>query len=71
MRPLALEAPAPRHHASAWDWRATERKRLPDVEVAAAGGWTQTDSLKQCYQQADEATMLDISFQLSAISLQP
>ncbi|MCH7860942.1 MAG: tyrosine-type recombinase/integrase [Proteobacteria bacterium] len=38
----------------------TERKHLPDVDVAAAGGWTETDSLKQCYQQADEATMLQV-----------
>ncbi len=33
---------------------------LPDVDVAAAGGWTETNSLKQCYQQADEATMLRV-----------
>ncbi len=39
---------------------ATERKHLPDVDVAAAGGWTETSSLKRCYQQADEATMLEV-----------
>ncbi len=39
---------------------ATERKHCPDVDVAAAGGWTETNSLKQCYQQADEATMLRV-----------
>ena len=39
---------------------ATERKHCPDVDVAAAGGWTKTNSLKQCYQQADEATMLRV-----------
>ncbi len=35
-------------------------EHLPDVDVAAAGGWTETDSLKRCYQQADEATMLRV-----------
>jgi len=39
---------------------ATERKHLPDVDVAAAGGWTETSSLKRCYQRADEATMLEV-----------
>ena len=57
-------AEAPKHGGSLWHayrrkW-ATERKHLPDVDVAAAGGWTETDSLKQCYQQADEATMLRV-----------
>ena len=30
---------------------------MPDVDVAAAGGWSDLSSLKTCYQQADEATM--------------
>ncbi len=65
-------AEVPKQRGSLWHaylrkW-ATERKHLPDVDVAAAGGWTETDSLKQCYQQADEATMLDISCQLSALA---
>ena len=38
----------------------TERKHLPDVDVAAAGGWKETTSLKRCYQQADEQTMLQV-----------
>ena len=46
-------------HAYRRKW-ATERKHLPDVDVAAAGGWKETTSLKRCYQQADEATMLDV-----------
>lgn len=46
-------------HAYRRKW-ATERKHLPDVDVAAAGGWTETSSLKRCYQQADEATMLEV-----------
>ena len=39
---------------------ATERKHLPAVHVAAAGGWTGTETLTRCYQQADEATMLAV-----------
>jgi integrase len=53
-----------KHEGSLWHayrrkW-ATERKRMPDVDVAAAGGWKETSSLKGCYQQADEATMLEV-----------
>ena len=36
---------------------ATERKHLPDVDVAAAGGWSDTRALKMSYQQVDEQTM--------------
>ena len=39
---------------------ATERKHIPDVDVAAAGGWVELESLKKAYQQADEATMLKV-----------
>jgi hypothetical protein len=46
-------------HAFRRKW-ATERKHLPTVDVAAAGGWTGTDTLVRCYQQADEATMLAV-----------
>ena len=46
-------------HAYRRKW-ATELKHKPDVDVAAAGGWKETSSLKRCYQQADEATMLDV-----------
>lgn len=45
-------------HAYRRKW-ATERKHLPDADVAAAGGWApNSPALKVCYQQADEATML-------------
>jgi len=44
-------------HAYRRKW-ATERKHLPDVDVAAAGGWTTTETLKSAYQQADPETML-------------
>ena len=46
-------------HAYRRKW-ATERKHLPDVDVAAAGGWKGTESLKTAYQQADEATILRV-----------
>jgi hypothetical protein len=39
---------------------ATERKHLPLRDVAEAGGWLDTRSLEQCYQQADEQTMLAV-----------
>lgn len=46
-------------HAYRRKW-ATERKHLPDVDVAAAGGWKETTSLKRAYQQADQETMLRV-----------
>ena len=46
-------------HAYRRKW-VTERKHLPDVDVAAAGGWKDTESLKTAYQQADQATMLKV-----------
>ena len=39
---------------------ATERRHLPDVVVARAGGWTNTVSLKAAYQQADPETILKV-----------
>ena len=39
---------------------ATERKHLPDVDVAAAGGWRDTRALKLSYQQADPASVLRV-----------
>lgn len=32
---------------------ATARKHLPITDVAAAGGWKDTETLLTCYQQAD------------------
>ena len=46
-------------HAFRRKW-ATERKHLPNVDVAAAGGWAGTETLVRCYQQADDATMLAV-----------
>jgi len=42
---------------------ATERTHLPDVDVAAAGGWAELSSLKRVYQQADDDTMLQVVLQ--------
>ena len=39
---------------------ATVRKHLPLTDVAAAGGWKSTQTLLECYQQPDEATMLEV-----------
>ena len=36
----------------------TERKHLPDVDVAAAGGWETVETLKTAYQQADAETIV-------------
>ena len=46
-------------HAYRRKW-ATERKHLPDADVAAAGGWKNTVSLKTAYQQADSETILKV-----------
>lgn len=39
---------------------ASERKHMPDVDVAAVGGWKDTRALKMSYQQADPATALRV-----------
>lgn len=39
---------------------ASERRHMPDIDVAAAGGWKDTRSLKLSYQQADPATVLKV-----------
>lgn len=46
-------------HAYRRKW-ATERRHLPDVDVAAAGGWKTVTTLKTAYQQADAGTMLRV-----------
>ena len=46
-------------HAYRRKW-ATERKHLPDVDVAEAGGWKTVQTLKTAYQQADAETMLRV-----------
>lgn len=39
---------------------ATARKHHPLKDVATAGGWKSEETLLRCYQQADEATMLNV-----------
>lgn len=39
---------------------ASERKHLPDVDTAKAGGWRDTTVMKASYQQPDPATMLRV-----------
>ena len=46
-------------HAYRRKW-ATERKHLPDADVAAAGGWENPNTLWLVYQQADADTMLRV-----------
>ena len=46
-------------HAYRRKW-ATERKHLSDVDVAAAGGWSDLRTLKTAYQQVDTETLLKV-----------
>ena len=39
---------------------ASERKHMPDIDVAAAGGWKDSRALKFSYQHADPATVLKV-----------
>ncbi len=39
---------------------ATERKHLPVIDVAQAGGWSNTQTLLTCYQQPDHETLLAV-----------
>jgi integrase len=38
---------------------ATERRHLPDTDVAAAGGWASQNVMKRAYQRADDAGVLE------------
>lgn len=49
---------------------ATERKHLPLVDVAAAGGWKGTQMLLQCYQQPDPDTILAVMNEPSKLGQQ-
>jgi integrase len=51
--------PGSAFHAYRRGW-ATARKHLPPPDVAAAGGWTGTESLIRYYLHADEQTMLQV-----------
>jgi hypothetical protein len=45
----------------------TARKHHPDKDVAAAGGWKTPETLVRCYQQPDEATMLNVVLDAAVI----
>lgn len=60
-----------KHDGSLWHayrrgW-ATARKNLPAPDVAAAGGWTDTSTLRDVYQQADQETMYRVVSQPQVI----
>ncbi len=64
LRDAEKKAKLPKLDGSLWHayrrgW-ATSRKSLPLVDVAAAGGWSDTSTLLKCYQQADNATLLQV-----------
>ena len=60
--PADQSSPMRRDTAATWLRRlwASERKSLPDVDVAAAGGWKDTRALKLSYQHADPETVLRV-----------
>ena len=51
--------PGGKWHAYRRKW-ATERKTLSVVDVMAAGGWKDLQTLTRCYQHADSDTMLAV-----------
>jgi integrase len=64
LRAAEKKAELPKLDSSLWhayrrEW-ASERKHLSLVDVAAAGGWKDTQTLLTCYQQPDRATMLAV-----------
>ena len=46
-------------HAYRRKW-VTQRKHLPDTDVAECGGWRGTETLKECYQMPDPDTMQSV-----------
>lgn len=57
-------AGVPKQEGSLWHafrrgW-ATARKHMPDVDVAAAGGWKDVSTLRVSYQRPDPRTMLEV-----------
>ena len=42
-------------------------EHLPDVDVAAAGGWSDTTTLKHVYQQADQDGMYRVVSEPAAV----
>ena len=40
-------------------WR-TERKHLPDRDVMDAGGWADERTMRECYEQSDDGTLVSV-----------
>jgi integrase len=64
LRDAETKAGLPKLDGSLWhayrrSW-ATSRKKLPVVDVAAAGGWSDVSTLLNCYQQPDKETLLEV-----------
>ncbi len=64
LRRAEQEANVPKLERGVWHpyrrlW-ASERKHLPDVDVARGGGWRDLTTMKRSYQQADPATTLRV-----------
>lgn len=63
LRRAEREAEVPRlpqdsFHGLRRKW-VSERKHLPDVDVAKAGGWRSVATMKRSYQLADDAGVLE------------
>jgi integrase len=64
LRHIEREAKLPKLEGGLWHpyrrkW-ATERKHLPAVDVMRAGGWADRTTMETCYQQSDEAAVLEV-----------
>jgi integrase len=64
LRKAEMKAGLPKLDGTLWHgyrrkW-ATERKAYSPVDVMAAGGWRDLRTLQNCYQQADEATVMTV-----------
>jgi integrase len=64
LRAAETRAEVPKLRGGLWHpyrrkW-ATERKHLPLPDVMAAGGWRDALTVSNCYQRADETTMLEV-----------
>jgi len=64
LRDAEEQARLPKLDGSLWHayrraW-ATARKGLSVKDVAHAGGWSDTTTLINCYQQADDETLLEV-----------
>ena len=64
LRAAEIKAELPKLDGGLWHpyrraW-ATNRKHLPTVDVAAAGGWSDVGTLLRCYQRPDDDTMLQV-----------